>query len=65
MKQYEVTISWRPNINRPDRASKTFSVAARSKDSAVFQAAYKLGHALDSYLPGSETVTVRYIRSLS
>lgn len=64
MKQYEAAISWRPDINSPDRVSKTFPVTARSQGSAVFQAAYKLGHALDSYLPGSENVTVRYIRSL-
>ena len=65
MKQYEVTISWRPNVNRPDRKKWVLPVTARNQASAVFQAAYKLGQALESYLPGSETVTVRYIRSLT
>lgn len=65
MKSYEVTISWRPNVNSLDRTSKVFTVSARSQASAAFQAAYRLGHGLDSYLPGSENVTVRYIRSLS
>lgn len=65
MKSYEVTISWRPNVNRAERKDEVFCVDARNKASAVFQAAYRLGQSLESYLPGSETVGVRFIRSLS
>ena len=64
MKAYEVTISWRPSINRAAREEKTFHIEARNKASAAFIAAYKLGQGLESYLPGSETVTVRFIRSV-
>lgn len=64
MKQYKVTISWRPNVNRLERKEQTFDIHARSKASATFQAAYTLGQSLESYLPGSENITVRYIRSL-
>jgi hypothetical protein len=64
MKSYEITISWRPNANRAERKEEIFRVSARNKASAVFQAAYRLGQSLESYLPGSETVSVRFIRSL-
>ena len=62
MKSYEVTISWRPDINSLDRTSRTFTIAARSQASAVFQAAYKLGWTANSYLGGSEQVTVQLLR---
>jgi hypothetical protein len=64
VKSYEITISWRPNANRAERKEKVFRVDARSKASAAFIAAYKLGQSLESYLPGSENVTVRFIRSV-
>lgn len=63
MKRYEVTISWRPNASSLARVSEVFFVTARSQASAIFQAAYRLGSDGTSYLPGSENVTVRYVRS--